>query len=185
TPGRMPGLSQVDSTGERVYLRPRGKSGGHGVGWSEITPYKFTTCAGWDEKPVSIADPDGTEIDAKFASDEEGDLKIILAPILRFSDFPSDPRIQDFLSLANFIEGFGPELVGAPIQDEDVVNSYTDERGGLEYYNYMLKSHWLISATVYQRRVYIMAIHATPLQWRRSFSKLQKMAASFSVLVPA
>ena len=84
----MPGLSQVDSTGERVYLRPRGKSGGHGVGWSEITPYKFTTCAGWDEKPVSIADPDGTEIDAKFASDEEGDLKIILAPILRFSDFP-------------------------------------------------------------------------------------------------
>ena len=35
---------------------------------------------------MSIADPAGTEIDAKFVSDSDGELKIILAPILRFSD---------------------------------------------------------------------------------------------------
>jgi hypothetical protein len=40
----------------------------------------------WEETPVSIADPAGTEIDAKFVCAESGDLKIILAPILRFSD---------------------------------------------------------------------------------------------------
>ena len=77
----MPGLSAANAQGERVYVRPLGKSGGHGVGWSEITPYTFLIYDGWDERPVSIADPEGTEIDAKFASDEDGELKIILAPI--------------------------------------------------------------------------------------------------------
>ena len=92
TPGRVPGLSPLNSNGERIYTRPRDKSGGHGVGWSEITPYKFLTFAGWEERPVSIADPEGTEIDAKFASDEDGELKIVLAPILRFADFSSEVR---------------------------------------------------------------------------------------------
>lgn len=62
------------------------------MGWSEITPYKFLTYAGWEERPVSIADPEGTEIDAKFASDEDGELKIVLAPILRFADFPPEVK---------------------------------------------------------------------------------------------
>jgi len=183
TPGRMPGLSAANAQGERVYVRPLGKSGGHGVGWSEITPYKFLIYDGWDERPVSIADPEGTEIDAKFASDEDGELKIILAPILRFADFPneSNPQIQDFLSLANFIKGFGPELIGAPVQEEDVVSSSTDERNGLTFYNYELRTHWLISATVHQRRVYIMAIHANALQWRRSYTKLLRTSNSFSI----
>ena len=73
-------------------MRPIGKSGGHGTGWSEITPYRFVTYEGWEEKPVSIADPEGTEIDAKFASEQDGELKIILAPILRFADFPAEVR---------------------------------------------------------------------------------------------
>ena len=41
---------------------------------------------------MSIADPEGTEIDAKFASEQDGELKIILAPILRFADFPAEVR---------------------------------------------------------------------------------------------
>ena len=89
--------------------------------------------------------------------------------------------IQDFLTLSSFIKGFGPELVGAPVQEEDVVNSYEDEREGLTFYNYELKNHWLISATVYQRRVYIMVLHSSSLQWRRSYAKLLKTAASFSI----
>lgn len=183
TPGRVPGFSPLSQDGTQTYLRPIGKSGGHGTGWSEITPYRFVTYEGWEEKPVSIADPEGTEIDAKFASEQDGELKIILAPILRFADFPaeSNPRIQDFLTLSSFIKGFGPELVGAPVQEEDVVNSYEDEREGLTFYNYELKNHWLISATVYQRRVYIMVLHSSSLQWRRSYAKLLQTAASFSI----
>jgi hypothetical protein len=95
----------------------------------------------------------------------------------------ANPQIQDFLSLTNFIKGFGPELVGAPVQDEDIVNSYTDERNGLTFYNYELKTHWLVSATVHQRRVYIMAIHASALQWRRSYRKLLRTSTSFSIPV--
>ena len=41
---------------------------------------------------MSIADPEGTEIDAKFAREQDGELKIILAPILRFADFPAEVR---------------------------------------------------------------------------------------------
>lgn len=167
----------------RVYLRPDGKSGGHGIGWSEITPYRFQTYEGWEEIPVSIADPEGTEIDAKFASESDGELKIVLAPILRFANIPeeSNPKIQDILSLRDFISGFGPELVGEPVQDEDILRSFTDTRDGLVYYNYELRSHRLISATIYQRRVYIMVIHGTALQWRRSYDKLLQTALSFCI----
>lgn len=86
TAGRVPGFSKVNIDGFRVYSRPEAKSGGHGVGWSEITPYSFISNETWEEIPVSIADPGGTEIDSKFISQSDGEMKIILAPILRFSD---------------------------------------------------------------------------------------------------
>mmetsp|Transcript_8162 Transcript_8162/g.27030 ORF Transcript_8162/g.27030 Transcript_8162/m.27030 type:complete len:234 (+) Transcript_8162:5076-5777(+) len=185
TAGRVPGLSAPDDNGERLYKRPVEKSGGHGVGWSEITPYTFVTYTGWEEKPVSIADPEGTEIDAKFVSEAEGELKVLLAPILRFADFPdgSNPQIQDILSPASFIQGFAPELIGDPVQPEDVLNMYSDTRGGLVFYNYELKSHWIISATVYQRRVYIIALHGTALQWKRNFDRMKRTALSFCILI--
>lgn len=43
-------------------MRPEGKSGGHGVGWSEVPRYEFKIPAGWEETPVSIADLGGTEV---------------------------------------------------------------------------------------------------------------------------
>ena len=43
---------------------------------------------------MSIADPAGTEIDAKFVSEAEGELKVLLAPILRFADFPDGVSLQ-------------------------------------------------------------------------------------------
>ena len=45
--------------------RPEGKSGGHGVGWTEVERYSFRVPAGWEETPVSIADLGGTEIDLR------------------------------------------------------------------------------------------------------------------------
>lgn len=50
------GLSDVAEDGYRTYKRPEGKSGGHGVGWSEIPQYSFRVPDGWEETPVSIAD---------------------------------------------------------------------------------------------------------------------------------
>lgn len=54
--------STPDADGLYAYVRPEGKSGGHGVGWSEVPQYSFKVPAGWEETPVSIADLGGTEV---------------------------------------------------------------------------------------------------------------------------
>lgn len=36
-------------TGLRTYKRPDGKSGGHGVGWSPMSPYSFKVPQDWEE----------------------------------------------------------------------------------------------------------------------------------------
>lgn len=41
TAGRIPGITGPDSEGYYTYTRPEGKSGGHGVGWTEIPRYAF------------------------------------------------------------------------------------------------------------------------------------------------
>jgi hypothetical protein len=121
----------------------QGKSGGHGVGWSEMPRYTFKVPPGWEETPVSIADLGGTEvrqlsvkrvhtsvtntqergtfhaacpaagvgaisasaavfcsicaegclpccccsqIDLRFACPEQGNLQVVVAPVLRFAD---------------------------------------------------------------------------------------------------
>ena len=126
TAGRVPGLAPADKDGIRRYTRPEGKSGGHGVGWSEITPYSFDVYEGWEETPVSIADPGGTEIDAKFNSDNDGGLKVVLAPVLRFADVKegTNPGIEELISFDRFMPGFGPELTQNPVNEEDIVDSF-------------------------------------------------------------
>lgn len=54
--------TKADADGFYTYVRPEGKSGGHGVGWSEVPRYSFKVPAGWEETPVSIADLGGTEV---------------------------------------------------------------------------------------------------------------------------
>lgn len=71
-----------------MYERPAGKSGGHGIGWSEIPQYKFRVPETWAEVPVSIADLGGTEIDLRFKCRDEGDLSVVVAPVLRFRHVP-------------------------------------------------------------------------------------------------
>ena len=184
TAGRVPGLAPADGNGVRRYTRPEGKSGGHGVGWTEITPYTFDVYEGWEEIPVSIADPGGTEIDVRFNSDEDGGLKIVLAPVLRFTDVPegANPTIEELIPFERFMAGFGPELTQNPVDDDMIVDRFVDKRDGLMYYNFELKDHTLVAATVWKKRVNIICLKAPARQWRASADKLRNTMKSFKVL---
>ncbi|KAK1311192.1 hypothetical protein QJS10_CPA08g00632 [Acorus calamus] len=46
---------EIDQPGWRTYQRPDEKSGGHGVGWSPIIPYKFKVPQDWDDERRPIA----------------------------------------------------------------------------------------------------------------------------------
>jgi len=180
--GRVPGFSKTDCDGFRIYTRPEAKSGGHGVGWSEITPYSFKAVESWEEVPVSIADPGGTEIDAKFRSDKDGEAKIVLAPILRFSDREGDVDLKELVSLQDFVRGFAPELIGSPVQEEDIIESTVSIINARTYYTYELVNHTLISATSWNKRIYILVVSCTPLQWRKSKEENMALVDSFQVL---
>ncbi len=137
TAGRVPGLGEAEADGFRTYSRPDGKSGGHGIGWSEIPKYSFRVPAdGWNEEPVSIADLGGTEIDVRFESKDEGKLAIVVAPVLRFMNvgYNADIRIEDIGSPEKLLEGFAPEILGGPVEEEDLTVQSTMEKGGLTYY---------------------------------------------------
>jgi hypothetical protein len=184
TAGRVPGLAPADADGVRRYTRPEGKSGGHGVGWSEITPYTFDTYEGWEEVPVSIADPGGTELDAKFSSDTDGGLKIVLAPVLRFASVEegANPTIEELIPFERFMAGFGPELTQNPVEEADIVDKFVDKRGALTYYNFELRDHTLVAATVWKKRVFIICLKGSARQWRGSAEKLRNTMKSFTVL---
>lgn len=172
-----------------MYTRPEGKSGGHGVGWSEIaqvrprTPlhsfpiqsravgpldavkpynndslparrppflqYRFVVPPSWDEIPVSIADPGGAELDLRFQSADEGDVAVLVAPVLRFRDvgFNADVKLEDLLEPAALIKGFGPEIIGKPVEDDDIVEINKVKKEGRMYYEYELTTkHLLVGA---------------------------------------
>lgn len=141
TAGRIPGLSaKPDANGRFEYRRPEGKSGGHGVGWSEIPRYGFKVPAGWEETPVSIADLGGTEIDLRFGG-ADGQLSVVVAPVLRFIDvgFNADVRIEEIGPPDRIVAGFAPELFGAPLQEGDTLETDVEKKGELTYYTYVLK----------------------------------------------
>jgi hypothetical protein len=122
------------------------RSGGHGVGWSEIPPYSFKVGPGWDEVPTSIADLGGAEVDLRFRKDDEGDVAVVVAPVLRFKDigFNANVRLQELVTPEQLISGFAPELIGQPLQEGDVLSSVQVEKtaGGekLMYYQYELRT---------------------------------------------
>ncbi|QDZ21126.1 PsbP domain-containing protein [Chloropicon primus] len=187
TAGRIPGLSGVDSEGFRTYSRPEGKMGGHGIGWSEIPKYQFRVPDGWKEEAVSIADLGGTEIDVRFAKSDEGQLAVVVAPVLRFMNvgFNADVRIEDIGSPDKVLNGFAPEILGGPVEEDDVVNQETMSKklGGdaLTYYIWETKSHDLLSATAFKNRVFIIALRANGRQWRTSKDALHAIQKSFRV----
>lgn len=183
TAGRIPGISGPDDDGFYTYQRPEGKSGGHGVGWTEVERYKFKIPQGWEEVPVSIADLGGTEIDLRYLNPDQGSLFVVVAPVARFRDIPFNSSI-DIQALGNpeqLIAGFAPELYGGPLQEDDVLDVQVVTKGGQPYYVYELTRHRLVCATATGNRLYILAVNAKSLQWRKHSDVLLKIRDSFEV----
>ena len=109
---------------------------------------------------------------------------MVLAPVLRFRDVDegANPTIEDIIPFERFMAGFGPELTQSPVQEEDIVDSFVDKRDGLTYYNFELKNHTLVAATVWKKRVNIICLNAPARQWRNSADKLRSTRNSFKVL---
>ncbi|KAG1669680.1 hypothetical protein FOA52_002064 [Chlamydomonas sp. UWO 241] len=183
TAGRVMGISSTaNEQGLYEYMRPEGKSGGHGVGWSEIPRYSFQLPAGWKEVPVSIADLGGTEIDLRCSS-EMGEISIVVAPVLRFADvgYNAKVRIEDIGTPLKVIQGFGPELYGKTIDDEDIFSTATAPRDGLTYYYFETRPHNLTTATATGNRMFIMSIRANSRQWKKFEPELRRIHKSFYV----
>lgn len=184
TAGRIPGLATTpDENGLFEYMRPEGKSGGHGVGWSEIPRYSFKVPSGWAEIPVSIADLGGTEIDLRYQSKDQGDISVVVAPIMRFSDigFNANVVIEDLGTPKKIIQGFGPELFGKPVDDEDILNMEVDSHDGLTYYYFETKPHNLVACTSTGNRMFILAMKASARQWKKHAEVLQVVQKTFRV----
>ncbi|KAL3641707.1 PsbP domain-containing protein 4, chloroplastic [Castilleja foliolosa] len=181
--GRVPGLSEPDEQGWRTYQRPEDKSGGHGVGWSPIIPYKFSVPQEWDEVPVSIADLGGTEIDLRFASPKEGRAFVIVAPVLRFSDdLGDDATIERIGPPEKVINAFGPEVIGENVEGK-VLSSEITEHDSRKYYQFELEApHILITATAAGNRLYLFNVTGNGLQWKKHYKDLKRIADSFRVV---
>ncbi|KAF5835636.1 hypothetical protein DUNSADRAFT_7138 [Dunaliella salina] len=184
TAGRIPGQSkEPDENGFYTYTRPEGKSGGHGVGWSEIPRYSFKVPAGWEETPVSIADLGGTEVDLRYNSKDEGSLQIVVAPILRFIDvgYNANVKISEIGSPEKIIKGFAPELYKEPLEDDAVMEQWTEQHDGLDYYYWRLKPYKLVAATAVKNRVFIISIISNNIKWRKHEQDLRAIQKSFRV----
>ena len=179
------GLSSApDAEGLFSYARPEGKSGGHGVGWSEIPRYAFRVPAGWEETPVSIADLGGTEIDLRFASKEMGSLAVVVAPVLRFMDvgFNADLRIEGLGPPDRIIAGFAPEIFGKPLDEDSVTDTQVVSVNGMTYYRWAVKPHALVAATAFRNRLFICTINcANARQAKKHAAELLKIRDSFVV----
>eukprot|EP00899_Mesostigma_viride_P019092 jgi/Mesvir1/27184/Mv07762-RA.1 len=184
TAGRIPGVVDIGD-GYIKYTRPEGKSGGHGVGWSELDPYSFVVPEGWEEKPVSIADLGGTEIDLRFTSKGQGNIQVVLAPVLRFAS-SADKKLEEYPP-EQLISAFTPELVGAPLEEGMVKSTETFKRGGRSYYLWQLDinqkaPHNYVVATIASARLYLLHIYANGREWKKYQPELRKIADSFTIV---
>eukprot|EP00898_Chlorokybus_atmophyticus_P005295 jgi/Chlat1/5767/Chrsp387S05493 len=185
TAGRVPGLGKPDADGYRWYVRPEGKSGGHGIGWSELEPYRFRVGPGWEEVSsngvfMSIADLGGTEIDARFENPDQGRLALVAAPLARFAD-NAEAELVDLGDPLKIITAFGPELFGTNV-DEKVVYSESVHIGDRDYYRWELSQpHALVAAATGSKRLYFASLTANTRQWKRAGPELRKIIDSFRV----
>jgi hypothetical protein len=93
-----------------------------------------------------------------------------------------DIDLNDLVSADNFLKGFAPELLGGPIQEGDVVEVNEVQMNNRTYYSYELTDHTLVSATAWNKRIYICVVTCTPLQWRRSKVRNRLLVDSFRVI---
>ena len=98
---------------------------------------------------------------------DEGQLAVVVAPVLRFMNvgFNADVRIEDIGPPEKVLNGFAPEILGGPVEDDDLLKeeTMTKKLGGepLTYYVWETKSHDLLSATAFKNRVFIIALRAS------------------------
>jgi len=155
------------------------------VGWSEIPQYLFKVPggAGWEEIPVSIADLGGTEIDLRYTSREQGDIAVVVAPVLRFKDvgFNASITIEELGTPERIIKGFAPELFGKPKEDEDIYEMTTTTKGPLTYYLWRVKPYFLATATAVGNRIFILTVSSSARQWKKHEADLRKIQESFFV----
>lgn len=183
--GRIPGTSKPDEDGNITYTRPEGKSGGHGVGWSEIPRYSFKMEQSWEEVPVSIADPAGSEIDVRFkAAEGQGSAAVVVAPIMRFADIPfnADVKIEDLGGPKKMITAFAPEIFGAPLEDDGILKADTETIDGLTYYTFDCKPRFLVKMTAYKNRLFIMNVTGSAIQFRKHRDDLELVRNSFQLI---
>jgi hypothetical protein len=115
----------------------------------------------------------------------EGDLAVVVAPVLRFYDvgYNASVTIEEIAKPEAVIKAFAPELIGRSIEDDDITRietvKYPDSN--LTYYIYDLKPHFLIAATAFKNRLFVMTVRASSVQWRKSAAKLQTVRDSFRV----
>jgi len=54
---------------------------------------------------------------------------------------PLDVRIEELGPPDRIIAGFAPELYGAPLNDDDVMEQAVVDKGGLRYYQWLVRPH--------------------------------------------
>lgn len=57
------------------------------------------------------------QIDLRFVNPEEGDLEVVVAPVMRFKDidFNANVKIEDIAPPERIISGFALEIFGSPL----------------------------------------------------------------------
>ncbi len=78
------------------------------------------------------------QIDLRYANSKQGDVIVIVAPVLRFKDvgFNADVSLEDLGPPDRLISGFAPEVIGAPLPDEGVTATEVVEKDGRTYYQW-------------------------------------------------
>lgn len=78
------------------------------------------------------------QIDLRYVSKAEGNLAVVVAPVLRFTDigFNADVRIEQLGEPDRIIAGFAPELFGRPLEDDSVLETEVVKKGDLTYYQW-------------------------------------------------
>jgi hypothetical protein len=76
------------------------------------------------------------QIDLRFGSKDEGNLSVVVAPVLRFTDvgFNADVRIEQLGPPERIIAGFAPELFGKPLDEDGVLETQVVKKDGISYY---------------------------------------------------
>ncbi|KAG6408287.1 hypothetical protein SASPL_131292 [Salvia splendens] len=181
--GRIPGLSEPDEQGWRTYQRPEDKSGGHGVGWSPIIPYKFSVPAPaeWNEVSINASHMTIKGYIVRF-------FHVIPSTFFRESlmsgptDLGDNTTIDRIGTPEKVISAFGPEVIGENVEGK-VLSSQVAEHEGRTYYQFELEPpHVIITATAAGNRLYLFNVTGNGLQWKKHYKDLKKIADSFRVV---